>query len=376
MGEVVLARDGQLNREVAIKRLRAAEPNDRQIARFLREARIQGRPEHPAIPPVHELGRDATGRPYFAMKRLSGVTLAAVLAEQPASVTRARLLRAFAEVCLAVEFAHTRGVLHRDLKPENIMLGEFGEVYVLDWGVAKVVGDGPEADAELASGDAEGVATIAGQVIGTPGYMAPEQLRGEADLDARADVYALGCVLFEILAGEPLHPRRRGADAPPPPTARSPGVDVPPELEQACARATAAERADRFATARELGEHVQRYLDGDRDVARPHDLAAAALAEANTGPRRRRPRARDAQRRPRARARADDARRRPADRRDDARGAARAAGRGRVGGRPRRVRRGAGPFPRRVRRLLRLPGVLSGHRSCAHRCRSRCCSSR
>jgi serine/threonine-protein kinase len=259
MGEVFLAVDHQMNREVAIKRMRAKDPSDRAIARFMREARVQGRLEHPAIPPVHELGRDPSGRPYFAMKRLQGRTLASILASGDA--TRERLLRAFCEVCLAVELAHTRGVLHRDLKPQNILLGEFGEVYVLDWGVAKLVGDSLDEDLAGVSGECDGVHTEVGAMIGTPAYMSPEQKEGRADIDARTDVFALGIVLGEILAAAPKR-------------------DVPPELEVLCAEAKQAERAARPGSARALGDRVQAYLDGDRDLARRTELARACFERA------------------------------------------------------------------------------------------------
>jgi serine/threonine-protein kinase len=171
MGEVVAAYDPRVGREVAIKRLRAAAASGDGVARFLREARIQARLEHPAIVPVHDLGTDPDGRPYFTMKRLAGVTLAHQLATKPPP-PRQRLLRAFADVCLAIELAHGRGVVHRDLKPANIMLGDFGEVYVLDWGLARVLG---EHDASVGA-DVESLdgMTQAGSVLGTPGYMAPE----------------------------------------------------------------------------------------------------------------------------------------------------------------------------------------------------------
>jgi eukaryotic-like serine/threonine-protein kinase len=286
MGEVIAARDEQVGRDVAIKRMRAAAPGEQAIRRFLREASIQGRLEHPAIVPVHELGRDDDGLPFFVMKKLSGVTLGKILAD-PATRARVglqRILRAFVEVCLAIELAHVRGIVHRDLKPDNILLGDFGEVYILDWGVAKIVGedDGGEF-ADLHSGDQH--ATRAGAAIGTPGYMAPEQAHGLPDVDGRADIYALGCVLFEILAGEPLHPRP-GDTAPhtgerdPRPSQRTRGRDTPPELDALCAAATAPERAERIATARELGDRVQRFLDGDRDLARRRDLARDHLARA------------------------------------------------------------------------------------------------
>ncbi len=304
MGEVLLARDQQIGREVAIKRIRD-NPSPSAEARFLREARIQGRLEHPAIVPVHELSVDERGRPFFVMKRLTGTTLASLLMDERVAgrppTNRQRLLRAFVDVCLAIEFAHQRGVVHRDLKPSNIMLGDFGEVYVLDWGVARVVGDdtgepgavastpgphGPDSqkpswpDADLAG------TTRAGSILGTPGYIPPEQLRGERRLDHRADVFALGCILFEILAGEALLPHGAPAlevdyaalDARP--SRRAPGRELAPELDQICVVATRAERDQRYPTARALAEAVERYLDGDRDLALRRRLASEHLAAA------------------------------------------------------------------------------------------------
>jgi len=281
MGEVMGARDEQVGRDVAIKRMRKANPSERAIARFLREASIQGRLEHPAICPVHEIGRDAEGLPFFVMKKLAGTTLSKIL-ERPGgdrgSYPLQRVLRAFAEVCLAIEFAHVRGIVHRDLKPDNIMLGDFGEVYVLDWGVAKVIGeeDGDFADVDSGSGEH---ATQQGMAIGTPGYMAPEQVQGKP-VDGKCDVYTLGCLLFEILAGEPLHPRGvegmssavQGKDARP--SVRAPSRDIAPELDTICGDATQHDPALR-PTARELGDRVQRFLDGDRDVALRRELARA-----------------------------------------------------------------------------------------------------
>ncbi len=274
MGEVMAARDEQVGRDVAIKRMRAAQPSERAIARFLREASVQGRLEHPAIVPVHQIGRDDDDLPFFVMKKVAGTSLAALVSYRD-DATRQRMLRAFVDVCLAVEFAHVRGIVHRDLKPDNIMLGDFGEVYILDWGVAKVTGDVDDfSDVDSGSGEH---ATKAGTAIGTPGYMAPEQVRGLAEIDGRADIYTLGCLLYEILAGEPLHPRGfhglessvLGLDARP--SVR--GHDVPPELDALCVAATHKELDRRIASARELGESVQRYLDGDRDVALRRNLA-------------------------------------------------------------------------------------------------------
>jgi serine/threonine-protein kinase len=259
MGEVLSALDEQIGREVAIKRLHVPRPTAAQLALFLREARIQGRLQHPAIPPVHEIATDPSGRPYFVMKRLSGVTLADVFRDRAAhpTLTKQRLLRDFVEVCLAVELAHAHRIVHRDLKPSNILLGELGEVYVIDWGIAR----------ELNTPDLP-----QGLVLGTPGYMPPEQARGDADLDERADVYALGCVLFEILTG-----RRPTPDEV---SAVSASDDVPVELEAICRSATSFDRGTRLGSARELAAAVQRFLDGDRDHERRREIAARHLEAA------------------------------------------------------------------------------------------------
>ena len=243
MGEVWLAHDVRVDRDIAIKLMRGGGSTDPDaIARFLREAKVQGRLEHPSVVPVHDLGGEE-GAPYFAMKRLSGTTLADVIAAQDeVKWPRRTLLARFNDVCLAIEFAHERGVIHRDLKPANLMLGDFGEAYVLDWGLARVQG-GAEADpihaSDLGSG---GGHTEAGAMLGTPGYMAPEQMRGDP-VDRRTDVFALGCILFEILTGKPAIPRDRTLEV----TLTAPcyrpaerGDDIPPELDDICARATAA----------------------------------------------------------------------------------------------------------------------------------------
>jgi serine/threonine-protein kinase len=289
MGEVYSARDEQIGREVAIKRLR--NPSPQAITRFVREARIQGQLEHPAVVPVHELSRDGDGNPYFVMKQLTGITLSDILErladgdpDTEKVFTRQRLLRAFCEVCIAVEFAHSRNIVHRDLKPANIMLGDFGEVHVLDWGIARTIDDdAPDSIDPSTGGDDQGAQTLAGAMIGTPGYMSTEQARGEAGIDARTDVYALGCILFEILTLETFH--ARGAPLvrlEPRPSVRAPARDIPPELDAICVTATQRERTDRYATARELGDAVQAYLDGDRDVALRKQLAGNELAAARS----------------------------------------------------------------------------------------------
>jgi serine/threonine-protein kinase len=284
MGEVVLAHDLRIGRDVAIKRMRGVADQE-AVARFLREAKIQARLDHPAIVPVHEVGRDVHGEPYFTMKRLAGVTLAALLERGTAS--RERLLRAFVDVAMAIDLAHSKKIVHRDLKPANIMLGDFGEVYVLDWGLARDI-DEPAAAAERVdrvSTPVMGVTAI-GAMLGTPGYMPPEQLEDAASVGAAADAYALGSILFEILAGQPLHAREdpiastlEGVD--PSAARRAPDRSIPPELDALCASALARRPEDR-PSARALAEGVQRYLDGDRDMAMRRVLASAELERART----------------------------------------------------------------------------------------------
>jgi serine/threonine-protein kinase len=308
MGEVYLCADHRIGRDIAMKVIRASRgSNPDARSRFLREARVQGQLEHPSIVPVYDLGRDANGSAYFTMRRLRGKTFEQVIDElrdgsaaAAREWTRHRLLTAFSSVCLAIEFAHSRGVIHRDLKPDNVMLGDFGEVYVLDWGLAKVVENAAAPDSERQRAvtpdpaDAATSRTAYGAVLGTPGYMAPEQAVGDGGpLDARTDVYALGALLFEVLALVPLHARGtsdevtrstvQGADARA--SVRAPARDVAPELDAICVRATAVKREDRFASARELYEAVESFLAGDRDVerrralARQHAEAAAAATE-------------------------------------------------------------------------------------------------
>jgi serine/threonine-protein kinase len=306
MGEVIAAHDRRMGREVALKRMHGSA-SPRAIARFLREARIQARLDHPAIVPVHELAVDDDGRPYFTMKRLAGRTLEAAL---EAGEPTPRLLRAFTEVCLAISLAHDRGVVHRDLKPANIMLGDYGEVYVLDWGIARLVSspaslpietlaadpDAAEAPPTLAAGATKAtvapevsssqLATRIGAMLGTPGYAAPEQVRGEP-VGPPADIYALGAVLFEILTGTPLHPDGDAglvstlASDVEGPSRRAPERAIPPELDELCLQALADDVASR-PTAPELARRLQRYLDGDRDLERRRAVAAEQLALVDT----------------------------------------------------------------------------------------------
>jgi tetratricopeptide (TPR) repeat protein len=215
MGRVLAAYDFTLDRDVALKMLLPGANADR----FVRESKITARLPHPGIPPVHSLGTLADGSPFLAMKLIGGRTLAEVMK----TADRPRLLQVFLQVCQAVGFAHSRGILHRDLKPANVMVGAFGEVQVMDWGLAKNI-DPPKGERERLErdppprtpnrsdpnrttdnqsiGESLDDRTQAGQVLGTPAYMAPEQARGEAT-DARADVFALGGILCAILTNQP-----------------------------------------------------------------------------------------------------------------------------------------------------------------------------
>jgi serine/threonine protein kinase len=279
MGEVVVAHDDRIGRDVAVKRMRSDAPSAAATARFLREAQIQARLEHPAIVPVHEIGTDEHGQPYFTMKRIAGTTLDERLARDRSPQA---LLREFADICLAIDFAHARSVVHRDLKPANIILGDFGEVYVLDWGLARVVGDRDERSIGSDVQSLDGM-TQAGAMLGTPGYMAPEQVHDATSVGTAADVYSLGAILFELLAREPLHPRGKaaltstiaGVDGSP--ARRKPELDIPPELDALCIAALATDPANR-PRVRELADRVQRYLDGDRDLASRRARSAEQLA--------------------------------------------------------------------------------------------------
>jgi serine/threonine-protein kinase len=282
MGIVHACRDRRIGRDVALKMVRTEHAARADlVGRFLREACVQGQLEHPAIVPVYDLGRDPDGNVYFTMKRVRGATFEQIFAALRGGdgpwarqFSRRKLLTAFASVCQALHFAHARGVIHRDLKPGNVMLGDFGEVYLLDWGLAKLQGAPELAAAPVGAGTAAtGARSLHGAAMGTPGYMAPEQVRGEP-VDARSDVYSLGALLFELLALESLHPQSTreaafsstlfGPDARP--SVRAPRLDLPPELDAICVRATALDPRDRFASARELVEAIERFLDGDRDL--------------------------------------------------------------------------------------------------------------
>jgi hypothetical protein len=264
LGRVVLAFDEVIGREVAIKELLPGAGT--QEVRFLREARLTGRLEHPGIVPVYEIGRRTDGSAFYTMKVVRGETLHARLERARTREERMSLLRNFLEVCHAVAYAHEHGVIHRDLKPANVMIGRFGETVVLDWGIAKRV-RAPETPG-LDSGEQDPSLTRDGAAVGTPHYMSPEQAEAAPGVDETTDVWSLGVMLFQILTGSlPF----RGDSAPrimisvrtqPAPDPRSVDRTAPRELAAVCRRCLAKDRAARFPNAKALADEIDRYLTG------------------------------------------------------------------------------------------------------------------
>jgi eukaryotic-like serine/threonine-protein kinase len=295
MGEIRRVRDRVLGRVLAMKLLRPElEDRDELRARFLAEARVTASLQHPGIVPVHECGALPDGRLWFTMQEVRGRTLGAAIralhddAEPPPEGMR-RLIDVLARVCETVAYAHNQGVVHRDLKPDNVMIGEFGEVLVLDWGIARAAAHAPRPlpDAGAAVSPEVGALlrgahrTQVGGVLGTPSYMAPEQaLADRSRIGTRTDVYALGAILYEILSGHAPYADSPDWTAvlfgPPAPLAPSVRGRAPADLAPICERAMAREPADRFEDARALAEEVRRVLDG----ARRHQRGRALVAEA------------------------------------------------------------------------------------------------
>lgn len=290
LGTVWLARDQNLRRYVAVKEItRQSGPDDPALARFRREAEVTGRLEHPGIVPVYQFGSDAeTGRVFYAMRFLGKTTLQDAIAEYHERreagdhdpLLLHQLLTVFVNVCQAVAHAHSRKVIHRDLKPENVALDSFGQVVLLDWGLAKINDETGlyEVGGDVEPGDVhDSGATQAGQVLGTPMFMAPEQASGRLDeIDERTDVYGLGGVLYAILTGLAPHDAsyvsRDGRSqisqlfsaivSQPTKPPREVVSTVAPELDAICRKALAKKRYARYESASDLADDIQRYMAG------------------------------------------------------------------------------------------------------------------
>jgi len=333
MGAVLRVWDEDIGRELAMKVVLGSEggqvdPADpdldgRRVSRFLEEAQITGQLDHPCVVPVHEIGIDAEARVYFTMRLVKGRHFGRILelvAQEEEGWSRTRALGVLLRVCEAMAYAHSKGVVHRDLKPSNVMVGNFGEVYVMDWGLARVIGRADQHDLRLrdpavASGirtvrrkdrsdsSDSPLVTMEGDVVGTPAYMPPEQARGRIEeVSARSDVYAIGAMLYHLIVGHMPYVVRgvtrtnvEVLDAViqgPPQPLRELRSDVPAELEAICEKAMARDIANRYSDTLALAEDLRAYLEGRvvkayqtgavvelrKWVARNRSLAGAAAA--------------------------------------------------------------------------------------------------
>lgn len=299
MGVVYRVFDAELQRNLAMKVLRVGTAGSSQtpeaagrqvVRRFLEEAQVTGQLDHPGIVPLHELGVDSEGRMYFTMRVVRGEDLGRIVQRMRSGEgdwDLPRVVSSLLRVCDAMAFAHAKSVVHRDLKPSNIMAGQFGEVYVMDWGLARVLGREDSRDlrpdvqasreytvVQTEGGESDdGVVTLDGTVCGTPAYMAPEQALGQVDrIDQRADVYSLGAILYHVLTGYPPyvpgdariagHIILRWVTEGPPKPARELASDAPRELAAICDKAMAREPQDRYPSMRAMKEDLLRFLRG------------------------------------------------------------------------------------------------------------------
>ncbi len=282
MGKVLEVEDNDLRRSVALKVLRKEMLGRKDLVeRFLEEAQITGQLEHPNIVPVHEIGVDGRGNLYFTMKLVEGEELSNILkrlrqgdANARQSYPLSRLIETFIKLCEGLGFAHSRGVIHRDLKPANIMVGRFGEVQIMDWGVAKIVGSKEETAERIVGSDrrdAGAGTTMVGAILGTPTYMSPEQARGETEtLNIQSDIFSLGVILYELLClklpwtgknSEEILEQVREAN-PQPPSTRDGEKNIPPDLEQLAMRCLEKDPRKRIQSTLELIDNLRSWQEG------------------------------------------------------------------------------------------------------------------
>ena len=299
MGSVLRGHDPILHRDLAVKVLLDEYCTYPELVyRFFREARLSGQLQHPGVAPVHDMGRLPDQRPYFAMKLVEGRTLAALLAERggPAH-DLPRLLKIFEQICQTLAYAHARGVIHRDLKPANVMVGAFGEVLVMDWGLAKDARRGADGPAAATESAPEAGQSQQGAVLGTPSYMPPEQARGEIDrLDERSDVFGLGAVLCEILTGLPPYRGNSGTEV----LLKAAGADLEDaftrldacgadaELVRLAKDCLSAKQEERPRDGRAVADALTAYLAGVQERLRAAEVERAAAQARADGERKRR----------------------------------------------------------------------------------------
>lgn len=280
MGVVYRARDRVLLREVALKTVRPDQAQEKTRSRLLLEARVTGLLEHPNIAPVYSLSRLDNGEPFYTMRVVRERSLEELLGavrKGEERVSLAFLVQVLRQVSLAIQYAHDTGIIHRDLKPENILLGEYGEVYVIDWGIAKILQNnvGLESTGKI----------LMGALVGTPQYMSPEQARGESDqVGPLSDVYALGAILYEIITGEPLFDATHVLtllfkvvnDPAIRPSERAPDRTIPADLEEICMRALAKNPDNRYPSAQAFADELDLFLEGVKEVERRNRKAKEA----------------------------------------------------------------------------------------------------